>query len=83
MLYYSDLSLKFPFIVVENSVSFHTVFIKLETRIDKKHTFSHWLFMPMKKLTVISSSLEIPQLLQFLTRAYLQSRLSDEEKKGK
>lgn len=82
MLYYSDLSLKFPFIVVENSVSFHTVFIKLETRIDKKLSFSHWLFTPMK-LTVISSSLETPQLLQFLTRDYLQSRLSDEEKKGK
>lgn len=76
MLYYSDLSLKFPFIVVENSMSFHTVFIKLETRIDKKLSFSHWLFTPMKKLTAISSSLETPQLLQFLTGAYLQSHLS-------
>lgn len=48
--------LKFAFILLENCMSFHTIFIKLETRVDKKLRFSLWLFTPMKKLIVISSS---------------------------
>lgn len=55
---------------------FHAVFIKLKARVHKKLIFSHWLFTPMKKLTISSSSLEMPELQGFSNRAYLQSHLS-------